>query len=323
MPHNQAPGPRRFTDVFNQFGKGPQNNNNNSSPGSGAFKGGAQTFRQRRWNTESEDGQHNHPDQQQQQQQQSNPRNQPNTHSRSVKNVEKCYDMTEPLIDYSQIPPTLLTYLNCSWCLWYTSGPAKTAENFENCLIPVGSVSTAEAFWALYSHCIRPSALPRGTEYHLFRDGIRPMWEDPANVNGGTLMIRLKKNYLDYFWEALILAMIGERLGEDICGAVAGKRFTDDHLSIWNSEYSESARQRLSRAMLASLKLPADSPTDYKSHVGSLTHTLTQSGSGINQLQQQSNLGEPGGGLQLKTNEQTAEDNGDQTHERDDPNVAN
>lgn len=46
------------------------------------------------------------------------------------------------------------------------------------------------------------------------------MWEDPANVDGklinasslsistkmsgGTLMIRLKKNYLDYCWEALV-----------------------------------------------------------------------------------------------------------------------
>lgn len=140
---------------------------------------------------------------------------------------EPTYDVSDSApVAYESIPTHLLTPLTTSWCLWYTNATAKNAENFENCLIPVGIVSTAEAFWALYSHCIRPSALQKGTDYFLFREGVRPMWEDPANAQGGTLMVRLRKNTLDYLWENLILAMMADQLGPGIVGAVASKRYT-------------------------------------------------------------------------------------------------
>ena len=50
-------------------------------------------------------------------------------------------------------------------------------------------------------------------------------------------------------------------------------------MSIWNREYSPENQERLSKAMLTALNLPMDSPTDYKSHEGSLTHTLSLGGS--------------------------------------------
>eukprot|EP01053_Blabericola_migrator_P005248 Blabericola_migrator_1__5247@NODE_269_length_10566_cov_217_328317_g225_i0_p4_GENE_NODE_269_length_10566_cov_217_328317_g225_i0NODE_269_length_10566_cov_217_328317_g225_i0_p4_ORF_typecomplete_len267_score26_22IF4E/PF01652_18/6_6e47_NODE_269_length_10566_cov_217_328317_g225_i070327832 len=183
----------------------------------------------------------------------------------------KAYDRTE-CIPYESIPNSMLTHLQGSWCLWYTNVAQKTPENFSDCLIPICVVSTAEAFWALYSHCIRPSQLERGTEYHLFREGIKPMWEDPANQNGGTLMLRLKKDkdYLDYFWESLILAMIGEQLGDDICGAVAGKRYADDHLSVWNRHYDPKNQKAFATHLLRALRLPEDGPVEYKSHSGFL-----------------------------------------------------
>jgi hypothetical protein len=31
------------------------------------------------------------------------------------------------------------------------------------------------------------------------------MWEDEFNKNGGRFIIRVKKNYANYFWENLIL----------------------------------------------------------------------------------------------------------------------
>eukprot|EP01054_Gregarina_sp_Poly1_P006223 Gregarina_sp_Poly_1__6222@NODE_32_length_19284_cov_132_623615_g29_i0_p7_GENE_NODE_32_length_19284_cov_132_623615_g29_i0NODE_32_length_19284_cov_132_623615_g29_i0_p7_ORF_typecomplete_len284_score30_39IF4E/PF01652_18/1_6e43_NODE_32_length_19284_cov_132_623615_g29_i031514002 len=191
---------------------------------------------------------------------------------------EKAYDRSEPSIPYEDVPKHLLTHLHGSWCLWYTNVAQKTAENFSDCLIPICVVSTAEAFWALYSHCIRPSQLARGTEYHLFREGIKPMWEDPANQQGGTLTLRLRKDkdYLDYFWEALILAMIGEQLGQDICGAVAGKKYADDHLSIWDRYYDPKNHKTMAMNVLRILKLPEDGQTDYKSHSGSLKVSAQQ-----------------------------------------------
>lgn len=34
-----------------------------------------------------------------------------------------------------------------------------------------------EQFWRHYCHIARPSDLTGHTDYHLFKEGIRPMWE--------------------------------------------------------------------------------------------------------------------------------------------------
>ena len=49
----------------------------------------------------------------------------------------------------------------------------------------VGRVASVEQWWGLYTHLARPSELPPLSDLHLFKLGIKPMWEDPANVNGG------------------------------------------------------------------------------------------------------------------------------------------
>lgn len=46
-------------------------------------------------------------------------------------------------------------------------------------------MGSVEQWWGLYTHLARPSELPPLSDLHLFKLGIKPMWEDPANVNGG------------------------------------------------------------------------------------------------------------------------------------------
>lgn len=86
-----------------------------------------------------------------------------------------------------------------------------------------------ETFWVCYCHLARPSTLPSPTDLHLFKDGIRPLWEvcvasnfifewkyspllndllsfyqDSANCNGGKWIIRFKKVVSGRFWEDLV-----------------------------------------------------------------------------------------------------------------------
>ena len=62
----------------------------------------------------------------------------------------------------------------------------------------------------LYSSLKRPSQLATGTFLQLFIDGVKPMWEDEANKEGGRWAIRVQKGYADTMWENLVLALIGE-----------------------------------------------------------------------------------------------------------------
>lgn len=55
----------------------------------------------------------------------------------------------------------------------------------------IGQVGTVEQWWALYSHIVRLQDIPPHRDIHLFKKGIKPMWEDPANKKGGKWVIDL------------------------------------------------------------------------------------------------------------------------------------
>ncbi len=42
-----------------------------------------------------------------------------------------------------------------------------------------GYVFKIEGFWKYYNHLVRPHDLPNTSDYHLFKEGIKPMWEVP------------------------------------------------------------------------------------------------------------------------------------------------
>lgn len=104
---------------------------------------------------------------------------------------------------------------------------------FDALLTPITIV---EHFWHIYDHLVRPNDIKGTTDYHLFRDGVKPTWEDPQNQNGGKWMVRLKKGLASKYWEELVLAIIGEQfdVGNEICGAVVSTRANEDIISVWN-----------------------------------------------------------------------------------------
>jgi Eukaryotic initiation factor 4E len=49
---------------------------------------------------------------------------------------------------------------------------------YENSIKTITQVSTVEEFWQTYDFLKRPNDLPTTTDYHFFRSGIKPTWED-------------------------------------------------------------------------------------------------------------------------------------------------
>lgn len=58
--------------------------------------------------------------------------------------------------------------------------------------------------YSLVNHIKPASELRQGTDYSLFKQGVRPMWEDPGNKNGGRWLISLDRKQrgpeLDNCW---------------------------------------------------------------------------------------------------------------------------
>lgn len=98
------------------------------------------------------------------------------------------------------------------------------------------------SFRSLYNHIKTASELRQGCDYSMFKQGIRPMWEDDQNKCGGRWLINLDKKQrttdLDNFWLEILLCMIGEAFNEysdDVCGAVVNVRPKGDKLGVWTS----------------------------------------------------------------------------------------
>jgi translation initiation factor 4E len=125
--------------------------------------------------------------------------------------------------------------LKSTWTLFYRP-PTTKYSDYEKSTIKLASIGTVESFWTIYSHLKRPSFLPTVSDYHIFKEGIRPVWEDEANKKGGKWIIRLKKGVADRYWEDLLLGLIGDQFmeaGEEVCGAVLSVRSGEDVLSVW------------------------------------------------------------------------------------------
>ena len=54
---------------------------------------------------------------------------------------------------------------------------------------------------SLYNNVVQPSRLIQGTDFHCFKEGISPQWEDPKCSNGGKWTIVCNRGKLiDSYW---------------------------------------------------------------------------------------------------------------------------
>jgi len=187
-----------------------------------------------------------------------------------ISSIEAQYSKTDLVI------PPEDHKLQYAYSLWFSRrglGNKSVTQNFDQYLKLVVTFGSVEQFWSCYSHLVKPSDLASHSDFHLFKDGIKPMWEDEANANGGKWIVRLKKGLASRCWENLILAMLGEQfmVGEEICGAVVSVRYQEDIISVWNKTANDTTTTAKIRDTLRRvLNLPPNTIMEYKTHDDSL-----------------------------------------------------
>ncbi|KAF9963737.1 Eukaryotic translation initiation factor 4E type 2 [Modicella reniformis] len=160
--------------------------------------------------------------------------------------------------------------LHFNWVFWFMHrSPGSKILNYESSMKKIATFGSVEDFWAVYSHLKRPHELPTVSDYHLFKQGVRPVWEDATNINGGKWIVRLKKGLASRYWENLIVAVVGDQfdVGSEICGAVLSIRGGEDILSLWNQSAQEGRiNLKIRDTMKRVLNLPVDTIMEYKTH---------------------------------------------------------
>ncbi|CAG8599935.1 2429_t:CDS:2 [Diversispora eburnea] len=171
---------------------------------------------------------------------------------------------------FTPSPTSEIHPLHFTWVFWFMHRiPGSKILNYESSMKKIAAFSSIEDFWAVYSHLRRPHELPNISDYHLFKQGVRPVWEDDTNINGGKWIVRLKKGLASRYWESLVMAVIGDQfdVGTEICGAVLSIRSSEDILSLWNQSAHEGRiNLKIRDTMKRVLNLPSETIMEYKTH---------------------------------------------------------
>ena len=101
-----------------------------------------------------------------------------------------------------------------------------------------------EDFWEIFQFLKKPDNCKLGLELSLFRDQIKPMWEDEENKTGGKITLRLKKGCTNIVWEELILAFIGNnfptKVRDNINGLIVNMKKDMNVIQLWFKNYANS-----------------------------------------------------------------------------------
>jgi len=161
--------------------------------------------------------------------------------------------------------------LQNSWKFWYFENSKD--KSWEDCLRVVSPFQTVEDFWSVYNHIKSASEIRVGGSYFVFKDGIKPAWEDERNCKGGRWLMAFNKQnrqHLDSYWLEVLLCLIGEAFdddGDDVCGAVVDIRPKQDRISIWTGDWKNKDRvYAIGRKIKERLQLQGVTQMSYEAH---------------------------------------------------------
>ncbi|KAG9137511.1 hypothetical protein Leryth_016803 [Lithospermum erythrorhizon] len=157
--------------------------------------------------------------------------------------------------------------LERKWAFWFDN-QSKQGAAWGSSLRKLYTFDTVEQFWCLHDQVFQPSKITMNADFHLFKEGVEPKWEDPECANGGKWTVTCsRKGNMDNLWLETLMALIGEQFDEadDICGIVANARPRQDKLCLWTRNASnEAAQMSIGRKWKEILNV--DTPLTYSFH---------------------------------------------------------
>ncbi|KAL0079776.1 translation initiation factor eIF 4e-like domain-containing protein [Phycomyces blakesleeanus] len=164
--------------------------------------------------------------------------------------------------------------LQNTWTLWFDNpGKKANTQSWSQNLKEIVSIDTVEDFWGVYNNISKVNHLEISSNFHFFKKGVRPEWEDPMNAEGGKFGIQFPRNRtgeaINDYWLHLLLAMIGEQFAkeDEICGAIVSVRKFFFRVSLWvkHSEKNETL-EALGRQVKEVMNVPDNIPVEFTPH---------------------------------------------------------
>ncbi len=141
-------------------------------------------------------------------------------------------------------------------------------KEYENQVKKIAEFDTVEDFWAIFQHLRKPDSCKPGIEFQMFRDPVKPMWEDENNKNGGRISIKLRKDFTTIIWEEMIFALIGDVLPkevkDEINGIVVTSRREFNTLQIWIKNFNRDNNDNIESCIRDLLQIPPEVNLEFR-----------------------------------------------------------
>lgn len=134
--------------------------------------------------------------------------------------------------------------LEYRWTFWIDQS-SKDKDKYQEDLHNLGTVDSVEDFWICWSAILNHKNLPPQHTLCMFKEGIKPTWEDPQNRDGGRWSIYVQPQIFAYakrIVNCIFLSVIGCQVEptDKICGVVVRKRDYGITVDIWSKDISQS-----------------------------------------------------------------------------------
>lgn len=178
-------------------------------------------------------------------------------------------------------------YLQRPYTLWYDA-IKKVGNDYSAGLESIYVIETVQSFWRVWNNL----ASPKLGSLCLFRDDVKPMWEDPGNAKGGRWILNQVQHTKKFeVFTDLCLAMVGglfqnvmEEFGDCINGIVLSQRKGGNFkIELWNEKAQTESlvkvdaciRSLLDEGVVGDGGVPtsgisSDFKIEYKDHAGSI-----------------------------------------------------
>ena len=190
--------------------------------------------------------------------------------------------------------------LQHEWSIWEHRKQGKHSQDYAAAMYKLCSFGTVEDFWRYYNSIPSPSkiffdAAAGGFKrfadgrhvdaLSMFKKGVRPEWEDSANIMGGEFMCRKVSHdpaHIDHYWENLLLGLIGETIdaGDEITGCrvvdKSSRNTTVYRLEFWfrTRGVDEKLKQRLNACLQLNAPTKRGLVWEYREHSKHISSTL-------------------------------------------------
>ncbi len=161
--------------------------------------------------------------------------------------------------------------LQSHWTLHQKIGSVKNASSravsqsdWEEKLKESVTIGTVEDFWCLYNEMQAIETIPTDCDYFFMREGVKPMWEDPANIGGGELRATVNRAMNGgAMWMRALLLAVGSQLTDFalLNGIQFAFRSAKNRISIWIAAAPSEAIDRIRAQFFAAMEEVCGEPT--------------------------------------------------------------